>query len=120
MKKGSLINSFKYAIEGIIANLKTERNLRIHFIVTTLVIILGIIFKINLYEWIICIFLFGLVISLELINTSFEKLVDLYTKEFNEKAKFIKDTAASSVFVAAIISAIVGLIIFIPKFINLF
>lgn len=120
MKKGSLINSFKYAIEGIIANLKTERNLKIHFIVTILVIVLGVIFKINLYEWVICIFLFGLVISLELINTSFEKLVDLYTNEISEKAKFIKDTAASAVFIVAIISVIIGLIIFIPKIINLF
>lgn len=120
MKKGSLIKSFKYAIEGIIVNLKTERNLLIHFTVATLVIILGFLFSINMYEWLICIVLFGMVIALELMNTSFEKLVDLCMPEINPKAKFIKDTAAASVFVAAIISIISGIIIFLPKFLNVF
>lgn len=115
----SLLNSFKYAIEGIIANLKTERNLKIHFFISILVILFGFILKINLYEWIICIILFGLVISLELMNTSFEKLVDLCMPDINPKAKFIKDTAAASVFVSAIISLIIGIIIFLPKIINL-
>ena len=120
MKKGSLINSFKYAIEVIIANLKKERNLIIHFLATILVILFGFILKISLYEWTACIILFGLIIALELINTSFEKLVDLCMPEINPKAKFIKDTAAASVFVAAIISVIIGIIIFLPKIINLF
>lgn len=120
MKKGSLINSFKYAIEGIIANLKTERNLIIHFITTIIVIIVGFVLKISLYEWIACIIVFGLVISLELMNTSFEKLVDLCMPDINPKAKFIKDTAAASVFVSAIIAVIIGIIIFLPKVINLF
>lgn len=120
MKKGSLINSFKYAIEGIIANLKTERNLIIHFIITILVIVLGFIFSISKYEWITCIILFGLVIALELMNTSFEKLVDLCMPSINPKAKFIKDTAAASVFVAANIAVIIGIIIFLPKLLNLF
>lgn len=120
MKKGSLVNSFKYAIEGIIANLKTERNLKIHFLASILVIILGFILKINLYEWIACIILFGLIIALELMNTAFEKLVDLCMPEINPKAKFIKDTAAASVFIATIMSVIIGIIIFLPKIINLF
>ena len=115
MKKGSLINSFKYAIEGIIVNLKTERNLRIHFIVATFVIILGLFFSITIFEWLICILLFGMVISLELMNTAFEKLVDLCMPQIHPKAKFIEDTAACSVFIAAIISVIAGLIIFLPK-----
>lgn len=120
MKKGSLINSFKYAIEGLLVNLKTERNLRIHFSVALLVIICGFIFSINLYEWLICLVLFGLIIALELMNTAFEKLADLCMPEIHPKVKFIKDTAASSVFVAAIIAVIVGIIIFLPKILNLF
>lgn len=120
MKKGSLINSFKYAIQGLIVNLKIERNLIIHFITSVLVIIFGFIFKISLYEWIACVFIFGLVISLELMNTAFEKLVDLCMPDINLKAKFIKDTAAASVFVSAIIAVIIGIIIFLPKVLNLF
>lgn len=114
-KEKKLMNSFKYAFEGIFTALKTERNIKIHIIIMILVIIFGIILKINKIEWIICIILFGFVISLELINTSIENTVDLITIEKNQKAKIAKDVAAGAVLIAAIISAIIGLIIFVPK-----
>ena len=82
-----------------------------------LVIIAGVIFDLNAIEWIICVILFGLVISLELINTAIETTVDLAMPEINEKAKLAKDIAAGAVLVSAIVSVIVGLIIFIPKLI---
>lgn len=109
------VKSFQYAIEGIIVAIKKERNLKIHIFIMILVIICGIIFKISTIEWIICIILFGLVISLELVNTAIENTVDLVTLEKNPKAKIAKDVAAGAVLVSAIISAIIGLIIFIPK-----
>ncbi len=84
-----------------------------------LVIIFGIVFKINITEWIICITLFGLVISLELINTAIEIVVDMITLEKNEKAKKAKDISASAVLISALSSAIIGLIIFIPKLLTL-
>lgn len=115
MNKKKLINSFKYAIEGIATGIKTERNMKIHIVIMILVIIFGIILKISKIEWIICIVLFGFVISLELINTAIENTVDLVTLENNSKAKIAKDVAAGSVLIAAITSAIIGLIIFIPK-----
>lgn len=118
MKK--IINSFKYAFEGVFTALKTEKNMKIHIIIMILVIIFGIILKINKIEWIICIILFGFVISLELINTSIENTVDLITIEKNQKAKIAKDVAAGAVLIAAITSVIAGLIIFVPKIISLF
>ena len=113
--KKRLINSFKYAFEGIYTGLKTERNMKIHFIIVILVIIFGIILKISKMEWIICIILFAFVISLELINTAIENTVDLITQEKNPKAKIAKDVAAGAVLISAIASAIIGLIIFVPK-----
>lgn len=113
MKK--LVNSFKYAYEGITTGIKEERNLKIHIMIMILVIILGIILKISKIDWIICIILFGFVISLELINTAIENTVDLITIEKNPKAKIAKDVAAGAVLIASITSAIIGLIIFIPK-----
>jgi diacylglycerol kinase (ATP) len=110
-----LINSFKYAIDGIKIAIKTEQNLRIHITIMILVIIAGIILKISKIEWIICIILFGFVISLELVNTAIENTVDLITMEKNPKAKIAKDVSAAAVLVAAGMSAIVGLIIFVPK-----
>ena len=118
MKKGDkkrLINSFKYAIEGVYAGLKDEQNIKIHVAIMILVIIFGIILKINTIEWIICIILFGLVLSLELINTAIENVVDLAMPEKNEKAKIAKDVAAAAVLVSSICSVIIGLMIFIPK-----
>jgi diacylglycerol kinase (ATP) len=80
-----------------------------------LVIIMGFVFNISITEWCICIILFGLVISLELINTAIETVVDMITLDKNEKAKKAKDISASAVLVSAIVSAVIGLIIFIPK-----
>lgn len=118
--KKRLLNSFKYAFEGIYLGLKTEQNMKIHVIIMILVIIFGIILNISKIEWIICIILFGLVISLELINTSIENVVDLITQEKNQKAKIAKDVSAGAVLIAAIVSSIIGIIIFVPKILELF
>ncbi len=85
-----------------------------------LVIVFGIMLKISKIEWIICIALFGLVISMELINTAIENTVDLITKENNQQAKIAKDVAAGAVLVSAIVSSVIGLMIFIPKILAIF
>ena len=118
MKK--LLKSFKYAFEGIFTGIKEEQNMKVHITIMILVIISGKMLKISKIEWIICIILFGLVISMELINTAIENTVDLITKEKNEKAKIAKDVAAGAVLVSAIASAIIGLIIFVPKIMLIF
>lgn len=116
-KKKSLIHSFGYAIRGILTALKKERNLKIHVVIMLLVILAGIYFKISVTDWIICIILFGFVISLEMVNTAIETTVDIAMPEFNEKAKIAKDVSAGTVLISAITSAIIGLMIFIPKII---
>ena len=118
MKK--LLKSFKYAFDGICTGIKEEQNMKIHITIMILVIIFGIMLKISKMEWIICIILFGLVISMELINTAIENTVDLVTKEKNEQAKIAKDVAAGAVLVSAFASAIIGLIIFVPKILLIF
>ena len=110
-----LKNSFKYAIEGIITGIKNETNMKIHITIMIFVIIFGIVLKISKIEWMICIVLFGLVISSELMNTAIENTVDLITMEKNPKAKIAKDVAAGAVLVNAVTSAIIGLLIFLPK-----
>ena len=117
MKK--IRNSFKYAIEGIWTSLKTERNMKIHIFIMILVIIAGIILKINKSEWIICIILFAIVIGSELFNTSIETIVDMVMPEKNEKAKIAKDVSAGAVLVVAIGATIVGLVIFVPRILNI-
>ena len=114
-KRKKLRNSFKYAFEGIEEAWRTEQNLKIHFVIMALVIIAGFIFKISAMEWIVCLLLFAIVISLELINTAIETTVDIAMPDINEKAKYAKDIAAGAVLFSAMISVIVGLIIFLPK-----
>lgn len=115
IKSKKLINSFKYAIEGIGDAFKTERNMKIHIFVMILVIIEGILLKINKDEWIICVLCFAMVIGSELLNTAIETVVDIAMPYKNEKAKIAKDVSAGAVLVFAIGAAICGLIIFVPK-----
>ncbi|WP_407375874.1 diacylglycerol kinase family protein [Methanobrevibacter sp.] len=111
----SLINSFKFAFEGIVNTVRVERNLKIQVLAMISTVILGVLLKINEFEWIACISLFGLIISAEMFNTAFEKTLDYVNEEYDEKIKFIKDAAAGAVLVLSIASAVIGLIIFIPK-----
>ncbi len=118
-KTKKLINSFKYAGQGFVSALKTERNMKIHIIIMSLVIIAGIILKISKTEWIICVICFSIVIAGELFNTAIETVVDLVTPYKNEKAKIAKDVSASAVLILAIGAAVVGITIFIPRVLNL-
>lgn len=114
-----LRKSFGYAFKGIDDVIKHEPNMKIHVVVAILVVIMAFILKVSIIEWIILVLLIGAVLAAETINTTIENLVDMYTKEYNEKAKVVKDTAAGTVLILAITSAIIGLIIFIPKIIYL-
>lgn len=114
-----LVNSFKYAGKGFISSFKSERNMKIHIIIMFLIIILGILLKINKAEWITCIICFAIVISGELFNTTIEIVVDMITPYKDEKAKLAKDISASGVLVLAIGTAIVGSLIFVPKILEI-
>lgn len=109
-----LINSFRYAIEGLISSFKTERNMKIHILAMIIVITLGLIVRLNKIDWYICIILIALVISSELFNTAIETIVDMISPEKNEKAKLVKDISAAAVLVLAIGAVIIGLMVFIP------
>ena len=119
VKTKKLINSFKYAGEGIVSSFKSERNMKIHIFIMLIVILFGILLKISKLEWIICIMLFSIVICGELFNTAIETIVDMVSPGKNEKAKIAKDVSAGAVLVVAIGAAIVGGIIFIPKILGL-
>lgn len=119
-KRSPLYKSFGYAFEGIFNTIRDERNIKIHLFVTILVIIFGFILHINIYEWFVCILLFAIIIPLELVNTAIEAVVDLASEEYAPLAKKAKDAAAGAVLVAAILSAVIGGIIFFPKLYHLF
>lgn len=114
-KSKNILSSFGYAFSGLFTAIRQERNLKIHLCFIILVTIVGAILKLSKAEWIICILLFGLVVSAELINTAIETVVDLASPEIHNLAKQAKDIASSAVLVLAITSVIIGIIIFLPK-----
>ncbi len=117
--KGSLIRKFGYAFRGLATSLKEEASLVIHFIAAVIVIILGIVLKINTTEWAIIILVIGIIIGTELLNTAIENVVDMVSFKYNFNAKKIKDISAAATLVLTLSAIIVGLLIFIPHIIAL-
>ena len=113
-----LCRSFKAAFEGIASTYKKEQNIKIHTIISFIVILGGFIFKINYIEWLVCLVLIGFVMMAEFFNTSIEYVVDLASPDIHPLAKAAKDTASAGVLMMAIISALIGCVIFIPKIIE--
>lgn len=118
MKKDPLYKSFGYAFQGIFNTIRTERNIKIHCAAAILVMIFGIWLQISKTEWMICFILFGLILALELVNTAVEATVDLFTEERKPLAKKAKDAAAGAVLIVAIFAAVIGILIFIPKLLD--
>jgi diacylglycerol kinase len=115
-----LIKSFCFASQGFLAALSGQLNLRIHLTVSFCVILSGFIFRVSEIEWIVLLLCIGLVVGLELMNTAIEELVNMVSPEKKDQAGKIKDIAASAVLWSAIISALVGIIVFAKHIISLF
>ncbi len=110
--------SFGYAGKGLKSFITKEHNAWIHSAATILVILAGIILHISIHEWIIIIICIGGVFSAEAFNTAIERLVNLVSPDYNKTAGDVKDIAAGAVLIWAIAAAIIGMIIFVPKFIQ--
>jgi diacylglycerol kinase len=115
----STTKSFKYAFDGIKTAYKNEPNLRIHTIFAFLAISTAGILGISTIEWLLLTFTIFYVITFELLNTVLEALVNLVSPEISPHAKIAKDVSAACVLLAATMSVIVGLSIFLPKIIYL-
>lgn len=115
-----LLKSFANAFHGLKDCLAHEKNFQIQYTVALLVLGAGIFFSLSVTEWMIILICFAVVLSFEIINSAIEKLCDLVCPEFNLTIKKVKDMAASAVLLSAIISFIIGCIIFLPKIKEMF
>ena len=113
------MRSFSYAFSGIGVLLKREHNARIHLVILIIVIIAGIILKIPASGWIAIVFAAGLVFISECFNTAIESLSDVVSPENNNKIKITKDVAAAGVLISAIVSVIIGIIVFLPAILEI-
>lgn len=113
------LKSFSYSYDGLKYAFQNEQSISVMFIITVIATMLGIILQISAIEWIFIIFVIGIVLATELINTSIEATIDLLSPDFHPLAKVAKDTASASVFIYSIVSVFLAGIIFIPKIIHL-
>ena len=109
------LRSFSYAFKGINELIRGQHNFRLHLLALIVVVSCGLILNVSTVEWMVLIICIGFVLSLETINSIIENIIDLVSPAFNEQAGKIKDMAAAAVLIAAFCSALVGIIIFIPK-----
>lgn len=114
------IKAVGYALKGAVILLRTEPSIQVQAFIATCLTITGFIFNISSTEWILQTLAIALVMGLEGLNTAIEAIADFIHPEFHKKIGHIKDIAAGSVFIAAVLAGIVGLIIYIPKIFVLF
>lgn len=118
MRDFDLLTSFRCAFEGLWEALRTQRNLRIHFFIAFVTILAGIVLQLTAIEWALITLTIGGMFVAELFNTVVEATIDLITDRYHPLAKRAKDISAGAVLVAAIVSVIVGLLIFGPRLLN--
>lgn len=111
----SLLRSFGFALEGLAYALRTQRNMRIHFVAAFVIITLCTVMQVSTLETMAVLFAVSLVITLELVNTAVEHIVDLHTRELHPLAKAAKDVSAAAVFIAAANALVVAYLIFFDK-----
>jgi len=111
----SITKAFNAAIEGILYTFKSERNMKIHYCLAVVVLIISLFFDLSKVEMLLLIFAITLVVISEMFNTAIEKTIDMITEEYNVLAKIAKDVAAGGVLIATLNSVVVGYILFYDK-----
>ena len=110
------LKSVGFAVKGAYKLITTEHSVMVQSSLAVVLIIAGFIFHISREEWMMQILAFGLVLSVESLNTAVEKIADFIHPEFHDRIGFIKDIAAGAVMFAAIAAIAIGLLIYVPKF----
>ncbi len=112
IERSRILRSFHHAFEGIIYATRTQPNMRVHFVIAALVLLATLVLRLERFYVVATVALIALVLSLELVNTAIESIVDLLTVAHHPLAKSAKDAAAGAVLVAAVGAALCGYLIF--------
>ena len=110
------MRSFRFAFRGFWYVIKNEQNVRLHLLASLIVIVLMVYFQVSLWQAVILVLVMSLVLTLELINTIFEKMVDVLQPRIHHYVEVIKDVMAAAVLVSSIGAVIIGILIFAPYF----
>ncbi|HEU0193013.1 MAG TPA: diacylglycerol kinase [Gaiellales bacterium] len=107
-----VINSLNYAFEGVIYVVRTQRNMRVHFVIAVLVLLLGVLLGVTRFELLALMVSVSFVLVAEMLNTALEKAIDVATNSFDPVARAAKDVAAGAVLIAAVNAIFVGYVVF--------
>jgi diacylglycerol kinase (ATP) len=108
----NLLASFNFAFEGVIHVLRTQRNMRIHFLIAVAVLITALVTNVEKLELIALLLSISFVLIAEMINTAVESAIDVATTAFDPMAKLAKDIAAGAVLIATVNAVAVGYLVF--------
>jgi diacylglycerol kinase (ATP) len=111
--------SFKHAFRGITIIFKTQHNAWLHGLVALVVVLLGFILRISPGEWAVVILSITSVLAAEAFNTAVEIDIDLTSPNYHPYARDTKDVASAAVLITALGALVVGLVVFIPKIVNM-
>jgi undecaprenol kinase len=114
------IISFGHAITGLSQFFRKEKNGQIQLVMAVFVVILGFVLHIEYMEWVAVLLCIGGVLTLEMVNSSIEQIMNLLHPDYSKKVKNIKDLSAGAVLLFSAIALIVGLMVFAPRLIELF
>jgi len=114
------IKSFVCAFKGIWKVISRETNMKIDLLIAGIVIAVGFVLPLSSTEWLFIIFAIGMVLSAEVFNTAIEYTCNMIERRYNKNIGIIKDISAGAVLICAITAAVIGIMIFLPHFINLF
>ncbi len=106
--------SMTHALRGVRVVFLSEQSFRLQIFFALVVIALGFRFRITAMEWIVLLLLLGMVLSLELVNSVFERIVDTFKPRIHPIVRDIKDLMAAAVLVMSVFAFFVGMIIFWP------
>ncbi len=113
-----LIDRFRYAFAGIRYGWLHDKSIRWQLIAAAAAVLAGFLFQIRIDQWLWVALAVALVIMAEIFNSCIEKTIDYISLERNEKARVIKDMAASAVFVVSCFAFLVGVVVFLPPLIQ--
>ena len=115
LRPSSLVESFNFAFEGIIHVLRTQRNMRIHFMIAVAVLIAALATGVEKIELIALLLSIAFVLITEMVNSAIEGAIDVATTSFDPMAKLAKDIAAGAVLIATVTATAVGYLVFAER-----
>lgn len=112
-----LIKSFLNAFDGFRVVYR-QQNFKLMIFLAIAACFLGLFLKINYFEWLILILIIGIILTLEVLNTFFEKLLDILEPNYSKKIKIIKDLGSLAVLMVSLTAIILGILIFGLKLVS--